>query len=224
MIYAIGDIHGQHEKLCALLNIWQAGPQDKVIFIGDYIDRGPDSAGVVQTVIELGSSTNCIYLRGNHEQMFMEARANFDPTFTGFEPDTDLLSFSNGGADTIISYTEHFGEAGRWFEKVPEAHWQFFMGTTLEHREPGFIFVHAGLLPPGDTWDGAKYGYEPRLWIREPFLSSLADFGEIVVFGHTVHQRPLMMPNKIGIDTGAAYGGPLTAIAIDGMNVEVIQV
>jgi len=226
MLFAIGDIHGQHGKLCELLNIMKPGREDKVIFIGDYIDRGPDSAGVVQTVIELAQATNCVYLRGNHEQMFLEARANFDPSFEGFDPDYDLRSFTNGGAETIVSYTERYGDKDRWYRKIPEEHWTFFMDTVLEHDEGDYRFVHGGYLPPGETWEGAEYGLDPRLWIREPFLSSAHDFGKVIVFGHTPQYsgRPLIMKNKIGIDTAVAYGGPLTAAAIDGLEVEFIQV
>lgn len=226
MTYAIGDVHGQNQKLCDLLNVIAPTSGDCLIFVGDYIDRGPDSAGVIHTLIELSDSTNCVFLRGNHEQMLLEARAHYEPGFGGVQGDSEMLFFANGGAETLISYTERFGDQTRWYLKIPMEHWEFLTATQFEHGIPGFKFVHAGYLPPGGKWEGQDSRHDPRLWIREPFLSSLADFGGIVVFGHTPQHsgRPMFMENKIGIDTAVAYGGPLTAIRIDGMNVEVVQV
>lgn len=227
MHYAIGDIHGHNDRLCSLLNLLKPGREDTVVFIGDYIDRGPDSAGVIETIFALRETTNCVCLRGNHEQMMMEQRSLSQPGWNWDIPADEAMRWlSNGGADSLSSYRERFGDGGRWFEQIPDSHWEFFLSTHLEYANGGFKFVHAGYLPTGETWDGAEYGLEPRLWIREPFLSSQENFGGIVVFGHTPQHsgQPLFMPNKIGIDTAAAYGGPLTAIAIDGDRVEVLQI
>lgn len=227
MLYAIGDIHGHNDRLCALLNRLDLSPEDTVVFIGDYIDRGPDSAGVVETILALRENVTCVCLRGNHEQMLMEQRAYHDPNWdAGIPPDDHMLWFANGGASTLVSYKERFGERERWYQSIPHSHWDFYLSTLFEFGQGNFRFVHAGYLPDGQTWEGEELDLDPRLWIREPFLSSPQDFGGIVVFGHTpqTNGNPLFMANKIGIDTAVAYGGPLTALAINGDAVEVIQV
>lgn len=127
-----------------------------------------------------------------------------------------LTWLQNGGTDALNSYeVDNYQE---WFDGVPDEHWEFIETTQLEHIVPGYHFVHAGLLPSGTRWSMAGMGLEPRLWIREEFLKSSADFdGRIVVFGHTPQMsgKPLVQPNKLGIDTGAVFGGPLTTAIID---------
>jgi serine/threonine protein phosphatase 1 len=105
-----------------------------------------------------------------------------------------------------------------WVDSIPADHWDFLEKTRFEHQIPGYHFVHAGLLPPNVSWDMGGWGLDPRLWIRNEFLNSAADFdGRIVVFGHTPQMsgKPLVQPNKIGIDTGAVFGKALTAAIID---------
>ncbi len=229
MLYAIGDIHGYNDKLCELLNRLEPREDDTVVFIGDYIDRGPDSAGVVETIFNLRETTNCICLRGNHEEMMMGTRAYHDPGWNeGIPPDESMVWAANGGPGTIASYKERFPAPpnARWFDCVPQSHWDFYLATLMEYQAGDYRFVHAGFLPTGESWEGEDSDLDPRLWIREPFLSSTEDFGGIVVFGHTPQRsgQPLFMENKIGIDTACAYGGPLTALAIDEAHIEVIQV
>jgi serine/threonine protein phosphatase 1 len=224
VIFVVGDIHGHLEKLARVLAEVESRrrPGDLLVFIGDFIDRGPDSPGVLSTLIQIGEETpDAVFLRGNHEQMMLDARRRFDPAYQSDEPpptfDAATLWFANGGDQTLASYDVADDELRRWWEIVPDEHWRFIESTSLEHVTERFHFVHAGLLPPGETWDGEELSLDPRLWIREPFLGSEADFGgRIVVFGHTPMPlgRPYVRPNMIGIDTGAAYGGPLTAIAL----------
>jgi serine/threonine protein phosphatase 1 len=155
-----------------------------------------------------------VFLRGNHDQMMLDAGDFFDPKReSSLTFDQVPNWFAWGGAETTRSYP---GE-GPWYRRVPEAHWAFLDDTRLEYREGPFLFVHAGILPPGAAWEPiVGWHLDPRLWIREPFLSSRHDLGARVVFGHTVQRGgPLLMPNKIGIDTGAVYGGPLTAALLD---------
>jgi serine/threonine protein phosphatase 1 len=131
-----------------------------------------------------------------------------------------LLWRTNGGDETLLSYTDGMDEEEflRWWEIIPDAHWQFIRETQIEFVTEQYHFVHAGLLPEGKYWEGQDRGFDPRLWIREPFLSSKDLFdGRVVVFGHTPQtgRRILTDKNKIGIDTGAVFGGPLTAAVID---------
>lgn len=215
MIYAIGDIHGELAKLQRLLakTLDVAQPADRLVFLGDYVDRGPDTRGVIELLLQLREERpNTVFLRGNHEQEMLECRYLFRSGKALEDFDRTAVWFSFGGAETIASYPHT--NVARWYERIPVTHWNFLESTVLEHREDPYLFVHAGVLPPGKRWqeDG-----DPRLWIREPFLSFTEDLGAIVVFGHTPlrNGRPLVMRNKIGIDTGAAYGGPLTAVALE---------
>lgn len=212
-IYAIGDIHGQARMLRALLNGLPLRDEDALLFIGDYIDRGEDSKAVIETLIELKKTRqNTIFLRGNHEQMMIDARED-DPE----NPTSSLLLWlTNGGVAVLQNYGAT--ELPGWREKIPQEHWDFILSTETEYITEAYHFVHAGLPVPGRPWDGASDGLNLKLWIREPFLSSRHNFdNRIVVFGHTPQTsgRPLMEKNKIGIDTGAVFGGPLTAIALN---------
>jgi serine/threonine protein phosphatase 1 len=223
MYCAIGDIHGQAALLRRLTStlVSELSPEDTLLFIGDYIDRGEDSRAVIDLLLEMKAlRPNTVFLRGNHEQLMLDSREGPRPERSAIpglilHSDTTLNWLQNGGVDTLLSYgVEDFF---RWWEFVPESHWQFIEETQLEHVAARHHFVHAGLLPPGELWEGSGTDYDPRLWIREPFLSTDHDFGRTVVFGHTPQRsgRPLVHPNKIGIDTAAAYGGPLTAALLD---------
>jgi len=215
VIYAIGDVHGEAGKLRELLSAIRGeglAPSDRLVFVGDYVDRGSGVPEVLDTLLALREErSNTIFLRGNHDQGMLDARNLFDPTRPSKHRVEDVgWWFEHGGTDTIDAYKAD----GRWFDRIPEGHWKFLEETEMEFREGGYWFVHAGVLPPGHHWPHPE---APRLWIREDFLHSNADFGAVVVFGHTPQRSgdPLVMSNKIGIDTAAAYGGPLTAVRLD---------
>lgn len=198
--FAIGDIHGCLRSLEALLKLVlpQVDPErDTIVFIGDYVDRGPDPRGVIQRIIDLKRDyPRVVALKGNHEDMLLgwveEGR------------DLDLYLF-NGGGSTIRSYERE----GRF--QIPEEHMEFLRSLVLYHETENYLFVHAGLRPgvPLEQQDPMDL-----LWIRGEFIRSRADFGKVVVFGHTPLREPLVMPNKIGIDTGAVYGGRLTCVEL----------
>jgi serine/threonine protein phosphatase 1 len=224
LIYAIGDIHGQVTMLRALLEHLRTRPlreNDTLVFLGDYVDRGEDSCAVIETLIQFRKEHgNTVLLRGNHEQLMLDARDS-DASRPG--PDGFITHSSetnhwleNGGADTLISY--NVDDFLNWRDRIPGSHWEFIETTEMEYLTERYHFVHAGLLPAGKSWEGAIYGLEPRLWIREPFLSYRPTIdGRVVVFGHTPQRtgRPLLQRNKIGLDTGAVFGGPLTAAIIN---------
>ena len=250
MIYAIGDIHGQHSMLIALLDKLSRLPseaEDTLVFLGDYIDRGENARAVLDTLLQWRDrSPQTVFLRGNHEQLMLDARDGQGASDVGTDravrAELTLMWLQNGGIDTLLSYgvpdfrrwcdsvdnrllripaaplVEFKASFERWLDAVPEAHWEFLRATQMEYVTPRYHFVHAGLLTPGKTWESEGWSIDPRLWIREPFLSSRADFeGRIVVFGHTPQRRgrPLIHRNKIGLDTGAVFGGPLTAGIFD---------
>jgi serine/threonine protein phosphatase 1 len=200
-IFAIGDIHGCFEKLKRLIEkIDIDWDKDKLIFLGDYIDRGPDSFKVVEFLISLRKRhRNIILLKGNHEEML----ENF------LSGNNRVGYLMDGGQQTIDSYLKH-NRANSGFP-MPEEHLDFFRSLDLFHQTDGYIFVHAG-LKKGIPLEQQN----PReiLWIREPFVHSKADFGKRVVFGHTPFDAPLLEANKIGIDTGAVYGNKLSCIRL----------
>jgi len=205
-VYAIGDIHGAGDKLKVALSQLseRVRPYDTVVFLGDYIDRGPDSAGVVEQLLRFKKKhRSTVFLRGNHEDLFMDAYMSTDSG-------TEMQWLMNGGQTTLAS----FKIQGRpdWRRRLPRWFLEFISDTAMEHLSERYHFVHAGILPPGvDT--GLEPDQDVRLWIREPFINSNFSHSRVVVFGHTVMRdgKPLVHPNKVGIDTGACIpGGRLT--------------
>jgi serine/threonine protein phosphatase 1 len=210
----VGDIHGCVEMLQALLEGVALRPEDTLVFLGDYIDRGKHSKRVVETLLATRQKhANTVCLRGNHEDMLLRAAREWDRY--GEEAwlggDWTAIWWRNGGNRTAKSYG---ASRNTWRRAIPPAHWEFFGSTALEYTEGGYHFVHAGLVPPGVVWEEPE---DPRLWIREPFIESEHDFGRIVVFGHTpqLSMAPLVMPNKICLDTAAVFGGRLTLAVFD---------
>jgi serine/threonine protein phosphatase 1 len=211
--------------LCAALETLHSLPlheEDTLVFLGDYIDRGENSCAVIETLLELQEQhADIIFLRGNHEQFMINALDGPSPEASpaaGFvlHAEPTLIWLQNGGAETLLSYGVQ--DAMRWWESIPETHWEFIRATQMEYITEYYHFVHAGVVPPGEIWVEGAFGLDARLWIREPFLSSRADFdGRRVVFGHTpqVSGRPLVQRNKIGLDTAAVFGGPLTIAAFN---------
>jgi serine/threonine protein phosphatase 1 len=203
-LFAIGDIHGCFQKLKLLLDQVPLQPdRDTIVFLGDYIDRGPDSFSVVSYLIELKKkSNNAVFLKGNHEYML-------DCFISG----TDRQLFlANGGEQTLRSYLKrqyHPSSA-----PIPAEHLEFFQSLLPYYETDCFIFVHAGLKEGVDLQH-----QDPRdlFWIRKEFIESDYDFGKRVVFGHTPFQEPLISHNKIGIDTGAVYGNKLTCVELTQM-------
>jgi serine/threonine protein phosphatase 1 len=217
MLYAFGDIHGELEKLDELLASLPIADEDRLVFLGDYVDRGPDSPGVIQRLIELRDRHDCTFLLGNHESMFLDFLGWTDEAYFG--GDAFLM---NGGDRTLAGYG-YFDreETDRESFRLPKDHEDFLLGLKLAHVEGDYLFVHAGLaqehLRSGDlAYALRKSRPEDLLWNRTS--GDLPhDLGVTMVYGHTpsedfgVRQNP---PFSIGVDTGAVYGGPLTAIRL----------
>ena len=200
-IFVVGDIHGCFDQLYALIDKLPIDhARDQVIFIGDYVDRGPSSVKVVDYLVnfkELFPDT--IFLKGNHEDMLQ----NY---LDGSDRFTYLL---NGGQQTLDEYLNRFGNPQAF--PIPPEHLEFFNSLHLYYQTEDYIFVHAGLrekvaLESQKTMD--------LLWIRDEFIHSDFDFGKRVIFGHTPFKEPLVQWNKIGIDTGAVYGNRLTCVQL----------
>jgi serine/threonine protein phosphatase 1 len=200
--FIIGDIHGCRRLLERLLERigWVPG-KDRLVFVGDYLDRGEDPKGVVDLLLELssGRSGDVECLMGNHEGLFLEFLETGDPR----------LCLANGGLSTFRSYGIEEYIPGR--KLIPDEHLHFFKSLKFYLDLGEFLVVHAGLRP-GIPLE--RQSPEDLLWIRETFIDSEQDFGKVVVFGHTPFYEPLEMENKIGLDTGAVHGNKLTCLEL----------
>ena len=202
--FVIGDIHGQLGMLESLMGKIPWRPEkDALVFLGDYVDRGPDSRGVVDYVQSLSrnsSRVGCVL--GNHEGMLMDY-------LRGVHRD---LYLANGGRTTLEAYERDKYSGAAFGEiEIPCEHKSFYESLKPYFEFEDYYLVHAGFRP------GTPVAHQlevDMMWIREPFISSTADFGKKVVFGHTPFLEPLVMKNKIGIDTGAAYGRRLTCVEL----------
>ncbi len=222
--FVVGDIHGHVAKLRALMPELRerAESGDSLVFVGDFVDRGPESKAVISDVMRLSSDEwpgPVTALMGNHEDMMLDwisSQPRLDPA----------VWIHNGGLDTIHSYTGQRKIDRKWVNSVPLGHLNFLRNLAYFHEDEHGYYVHAGFLPglpPSET------PREEMCWIRDKFINSDYAWDRVVVFGHTPQYdnppepvtdysqllwRPLIRPEKIGIDTGAAYGGPLTAVIL----------
>lgn len=195
-ILAFGDIHGCLEQLQSLLQQVKPTHQDKLIFLGDYVDRGPDSAGVLDYLIDFSQTyPETIFLRGNHEQMFLDY----------LNGRNHHLFLMNGGIETLDSYDLSGGH------RVPDSHIAFLESLRTFYSYEDFLFVHAGLRPGLDI---DRQDEQDMLWIRQDFISSDYDWGKTIVFGHTPLKNPLLSTGRIGLDTGCVYGRQLTCCEV----------
>ena len=217
MLYAFGDIHGELEKLEELLALAPIQAGDRLVFLGDYIDRGPDSKGVIDRLIALDRERDCVFLLGNHESMFLDFLGWTDDAYFG--GDAFLL---NGGDRTLAGYGYFDREdTNRESFRLPKAHEDFLLGLRLSYVEGDYLFVHAGVnadhLRSGDlAFAMRKSRPEDILWNRTS--GELPhDLGITMIYGHTPNEDfgvRWNAPWSIGVDTGAVYGGPLTAIRL----------
>ena len=219
-LYAIGDIHGHRGKLEELVAgvaedaAAYTGAAKRLIFVGDYIDRGPDSKGVIDYLLcGLPEDFETVFLRGNHEDVALRVLGG----------DTDLVSswMQFGGAACLASYgvnafrprimetPEILQEEFK--QKIPAGHRHFFEDTIFSHICGDYYFTHAGVRP-GAALD--QQSNDDLLWIRDEFLNSKQDFGKIVVHGHSISPEPDIRANRIGIDTGAYATGKLTCLKL----------
>ena len=243
-IYAIGDIHGQKAMLDAALALIAAdgGPDARVVFLGDYTDRGPDSRAVIETLMAgRDAGRNWVCIRGNHDRLFSRfvrhGIAHDDRVKSGIHWVNPRL----GGVTTLASYgvtgvpeflPHSFGDrevllqfaadAGTITETalhraaqaaVPAAHLDFLDGLPIYHQSDDLLFVHAGLRPGIALADQAE---DDLIWIRDGFLDSDHDFGRLVVHGHTALDAPQHFGNRVDLDGGAGYGRPLIPAVFEG--------
>ena len=203
--YAVGDIHGCLDELSGLLEDLPLEPSDCLIFLGDYIDRGPDSKGVVDYLLEWRKrqEMEIIFLKGNHEDMFL--------SYIGLPGKHGEAFLSNGGGATLASYGVSPIESPLQIpSRIPPAHLQFFQELRAYHAIKPFLCVHAGIHPQKPL---GEQNEEELLWIRDPFIQNTHSLPYTVIFGHTPHKDVLFhLPYKIGLDTGLVYGNQLSCL------------
>jgi serine/threonine protein phosphatase 1 len=221
-IYAIGDIHGRLDLLTEMLEridrdrAVRPCASVRLIFLGDYIDRGPDSAGVVDLLVDTLSAGEAVCLAGNHD-LSVPAFIR-DPRAAG----EHWLRY--GGVEALLSWGVNvFGSvlANRpwpvirdaFVAKLPEAHRAFFDTLPFMERHGGYVFVHAGVRPGVPI---GKQRIADLTMIREPFLSHADSFGAMIVHGHTISPAPVFRHNRIGLDTGAWRSGVLSCLVLEG--------
>ena len=213
-VYAIGDIHGCDAQLANLYDIVAEDlarrPVDQpvLLHIGDYVDRGADTAGVLRRLLR-GSPVAgmaVVNLVGNHDETMLHALSGDRPAATDW-----LFA---GGRPALESYgIDPDAPRESWPENVPPEHLDFLRNLTLTHREGGYFFVHGGIRPGVPLEQQAR---EDLLRMRQPFLYSEADFGAVVVHGHTPVKEPVVRHNRVAIDTGAVFGGKMTCLVLEG--------
>ena len=225
MLYAVGDIHGQLDELENALSLIKddGGPNATIVFLGDYTDRGPNSCGVIERLIEgKQSSKSWHFLKGNHDRMFswyLKLNPIHDPhLFHGLH----WLHPRMGGENTLLSYGVTLDQERRSGEihsearqKIPKTHVNFLNSLDLMYRTSDLAFVHAGIRP-GVKLDAQKEN--DLLWIREGFIDDKTDHGPLIVHGHMALDKPTHFGNRIDLDGGAAYGRALTPVVFEGRN------
>lgn len=221
-LYAIGDVHGRADLLSILLTQINAELESYdghvwIVFLGDYIDRGRHSRDVVEGLSALKDTQNCSYcfLLGNHEQTMLDFLADAPAS-------EHWLRY--GGIETIESYGVAIESSdlnasslsrirGELSKNLPKAHLDFLKRLSLTFELGEYFFCHAGVRPNIPL---KAQALDDLLWMREPFLSSQQDFGQVIVHGHSIHETPVVKHNRIGIDTGAFASGCLTALVLEG--------
>jgi serine/threonine protein phosphatase 1 len=203
--FVVGDLHGCLDELQVLLDGTAPRAVDTIIFLGDYVDRGPASRAVIDRLIRLRSEgPRCVFLRGNHEDMFLAYMG-----FAGHYGDAFLV---NGGRATLHSYDLDGCDRAEVAQRIPQAHREFLL-QLQEHEVVGdFLCVHAGVNPLHSL---EQQSAEDRLWIRDEFIRNRHLLPYIVVFGHTPHREVLLdLPYKIGLDTGLVYSNKLSCLEL----------
>ncbi|MGZ9809571.1 metallophosphoesterase [Pseudoroseicyclus sp. H15] len=242
MLFAVGDIHGQLAELEKALARIEAegGPDARIIFLGDYTDRGPDSKGVLERLSAgMAEGRNWLCLKGNHDRMFLRFLQEGDLHDPEIKSGKGWLNRALGGGATLASYFAapglHHPLGGGMStlaskglddvphellddlvaearEAVPQAHVDFLRSLPLWREEAGCIFVHAGIRPGVPMEDQVE---DDLIWIRKGFLEDERDHGHLIVHGHTALEHATHFGNRLDLDGGAAYGRPLFPAMLD---------
>lgn len=228
-VYAIGDIHGRDDLLATMharIAADAAGFAGRrvVVYLGDYVSRGPASRAVVDRVRGWRpEGFEIVTLKGNHEDLLLR--------FVGGDLEAGDHWFHYGGVDTLASYGVDGAGPGReaavletlrrqFVAALPAGHLDFFSGLRVHHGEGDYRFVHAGVVPGVPL---AEQSELDQMWIRQRFLESDRDHGAVIVHGHCIAAQPEVRHNRIGIDTGAYRSGVLTCLVLDATTCAFLQ-
>lgn len=218
-VYAIGDIHGMRgalDRLLAMITDDLSGFQGEasLIFLGDYVDRGPDSRAVIDRLIggNLPGDRH-IFLKGNHEEVMLQVMDGRDDREMGWLAFGGIETLDSYGIDRVAVRKAGRGVGSALRAAVPDSHRLFLHHLQMEARVGDYLFVHAGIRPGVPLDEQAD---RDRIWIRETFLHSEEDHGAVVVHGHSISAEPVVRANRIGIDTGCFASGRLTALCLEG--------
>jgi serine/threonine protein phosphatase 1 len=221
-IYAVGDIHGNLTLLDGLLDQLVISSEDTLVFLGDYVDRGPDSRGVIERLIGLRETMGdrSVCLLGNHDEMFVDywrqtrgpwtEQDSLDARFQEIAEYGPNAFLTFGGKATLDSYN---GD-------VPRTHIDFLLSLPLRHDQDGYAFVHAGLRPNAETtraemlWGAQGFWGEIDRITGRQIPADFNELGKTVVVGHAAFDEPQLRPGIIAIDTGCGVGGALTAVQL----------
>jgi serine/threonine protein phosphatase 1 len=226
-LYVIGDVHGRADLLEEMFRRIDRDIADTErvrtteIFLGDYVDRGPNSRRVIDALIARGAQRQAIFLKGNHEALMLQFLR---------EPDTLPEWLRGGAAATLASYgiapTAHPSPkqardvAVALRGSIPEGHSRFLLNLKPFHSCGDYFFVHAGVRPGVPL---SRQREDDLLWIRSPFLEHAEDYGRMIVHGHTPVTQPEFRANRINIDTGAFATGRLTCLVIEDERCRVLD-
>ena len=231
LVYAVGDIHGHLDALRPLIgelrdDLARSRPAERplLVFVGDYVDRGPDSRGVIDAILALEARGDCevVALKGNHEDALLRflSDSGFGPNWLRNWGETTLRSYGVTPPAPGHEAAETARVQGELLAAIPAAHRAFLARLAMSVSVGDYLFVHAGVRPGVAL---AAQDEQDLMWIRYEFLESDADFGKVVVHGHTPTDRPELKPNRIGIDTGVYFSGVLTAVRLEGTERRIIQ-
>lgn len=228
-IYAIGDIHGQLSELHRVLGLIEAdgGPDAQIVFLGDYTDRGPDSRGVLDLLVEgQTQGRNWTFLQGNHDRMFHWFMGEYPQQEAYLPVELYWLHQRLGGDTTLASYGVEFTPRSRQIEvhemahqAIPATHVQFLKDAVLSYETESLFFAHAGIRPGVALADQDE---EDLLWIRKEFHQDTRMHPKLIVHGHTPVDKATHYGNRINLDSGAGYGKPLSVAVFEGTSCWVL--
>jgi Calcineurin-like phosphoesterase len=203
--FVVGDLHGCVEELEVLLDQLRLGSADSIVFLGDYVDRGPASKAVIDRLICLrGEGPRCVFLKGNHEDMFLD--------FIGLDGQYGRAFLLNGGTATLNSYGLEGCGGQEIAARLPAAHKAFLQTLQMYAIEGSYLCVHAGINPLRPI---EQQSDEDLLWIRDEFIRNRHRLPYTVLFGHTPHREVFLdLPYKIGLDTGLVYANKLSCLEL----------
>ena len=229
-VYAIGDIHGRADHLELVHRRIADDPERGdatrrvIVYVGDYVDRGVASAGVIDLILaDAPAGFEKVALLGNHERLMLDflEDAGRGPVWMRNGGDATLRSYRiDPGPGPHLDPAALAGLQTSLQKRLPDRHREFLRTLRLMHEEGDYVFVHAGIRPGVPL---AAQTEEDVIWIRDLFLRSPVDHGRVVVHGHTIAPEPEFHPNRIGIDTGAYYTGHLTCLALEGTKRRIIS-